>query len=80
MAKTPKKTPEEKANAILDKVRPFIEMPGGNVHLAKIEDGIAYLTVSGACVNCELAELTYNKMIGSILMDDIPEIKKVQII
>lgn len=68
---------EEKVEAILAKVRPYIEMHGGDVALAGIEDGMVRLTISGQCVGCGLAELTYNTMLGDILKNEVPGVKGV---
>ncbi len=71
---------ENKVKEILDKVRPYIQMHGGDVMLVEVKDGEVYLQVFGACKDCPLSDLTYNKMIGGLLKEEIPEIKKVVII
>jgi len=71
-----KKT-EEKIREILDKVRPYVKMHGGDVVLARYKKGEAVLAISGACVDCTLADLTYNQMIGSIIKKEIPVVKKI---
>jgi Fe-S cluster biogenesis protein NfuA len=68
---------ESEVKAILDKVRPYIQMHGGDVHLAGIKDGVVKLSVSGACVGCALAELTYNQMLGEILRKEVAGVKDV---
>ena len=70
-------TTEEKIAALLDKVRPYIQMHGGDVQLARIEEDAAVLKVHGACVNCSLASVTYNKTIGPLIMKEVPEIREV---
>ena len=52
---------ENEVKAILEKVRPYIQMHGGDVAFEGIEDGIVKLTVSGKCLDCPWAELTYNE-------------------
>jgi len=68
---------ENEVKVVLDKVRPYIKMHGGDVHLAGIKDGIVTLSVSGACVGCALAELTYNQMLGEILKKEVAGVKGV---
>lgn len=68
---------ENKINAILAKVRPYIQMHHGDVELVSAKKGVVTLHISGACAGCSLADLTYNKMIGGLLKEDIPGIKKV---
>jgi len=68
---------ENEVKTILDKVRPYIQLHGGDVHLASIKDGVVMLSVSGACVGCALAEVTYNQMLGDILKKEVAGIKDV---
>ena len=55
-------------------------MHGGDVMFVEIKDNDVVLQVFGACRDCPLSDLTYNKMIGGLLKEEIPEIKKVVII
>lgn len=66
---------EAKINAVLDKVRPYIQSHGGDVRLISIDGANATLAVEGACVGCPLASLTYNKVIKTLLEEEVPEIK-----
>jgi Fe-S cluster biogenesis protein NfuA len=75
MAKT-----ENKVNKILDRVRPYIQMHGGDVILLEAKNGVVKLKIYGACVGCPLADLTYNKTLGTLIKEEIPQIKKVEII
>ncbi len=68
---------EIKIEKILDKVRPYIQMHGGDVQLAGIENGVVSLRIYGACADCSLADLTYNKIIGTLIKKEVPQIKKV---
>ncbi len=66
-----------KVEAVLTKVRPYIQMHGGDVALIGIEKGVVTLNISGACAHCSMADLTYNKLIGGLLMEEVPGIKNV---
>lgn len=63
--------------AIIEKVRPYIQSHGGDVALISVADGVARLHVEGACVHCPLAELTYNKVMRRVILEDVPEITDV---
>jgi Fe-S cluster biogenesis protein NfuA len=65
---------EQKINTVLDKVRPYIQSHGGNVRLVEIDGANATLAIEGACVGCALANLTYNKIIKTLLIEEVPEI------
>lgn len=66
---------EEKVKKVLEQVRPYIQMHGGDVTLGKIENDVITLFVSGACAHCELASLTYNNLIGGLLKEELPELE-----
>ncbi len=68
---------EKKVEKILTKVRPYIQMHGGDVFLLDVKDGTVTLQVTGACKDCSLSDLTYNKMLGGIIREEIPQIKKI---
>lgn len=68
---------EEKVQKILDKMRPFVQMHGGDVSLVDITDNVVKIRVTGACVNCSLADLTYRDMFGGILKEEVPEVKDI---
>lgn len=68
---------DERINELLAKVRPYIEMHGGDVRLLRIEGGTAVLKVYGACVDCSLASVTYTKTIGPLLVKEIEEVTDV---
>ncbi len=65
-----------KIEKVLVKIRPYIQMHGGDVFLVSMEKGVVTLKISGACADCELADLTYNRMLGSLLRE-ISGVKKI---
>lgn len=68
---------EEKVQKIIDKVKPYIVMHGGDVSLVEIKNGIVKLKVSGACANCPMSDTTFNEMLGGMLKEEIPEVKEI---
>ncbi len=68
-----------KIEEILSKIRPYIQMHGGDVHLASFKEGIVTLNISGACSHCHLADMTYNTMISGILKQEIPSVKEIRL-
>lgn len=70
---------ESKINAVLDKIRPFLQIDGGDVRLDKVsEEGIVELKLLGACNTCPLRPMTLRAGIERALMHDIPEIKRIE--
>ena len=76
-----KTTAEEiaKIEEILSKIRPYIQMHGGDVALDSFKEGIVTLNISGACSRCHLADMTYNTMISGILKQEIPSVKEIRL-
>jgi Fe-S cluster biogenesis protein NfuA len=68
---------EEKVQKIIDKMRPYIQMHGGDVSLLEINDGIVKLKVSGACVGCGMHDETFNGMLGGMIKEEVPEVKDI---
>ena len=64
---------------ILNKIRPFIQRDGGDVHFDSYEDGIVYVRVSGACEGCALIAETLYGGIEQILMEEVPGILAVRL-
>lgn len=79
------KTMQEKVQKIIDQVKPYIVMHGGDVSLVDIVEAdpstgsglIVKLKVSGACVGCSFSNETFNGMIGGMIKEEIPEVKEI---
>ena len=67
----------KKINSVLDQIRPYLENDGGNVELIKFEDGVVYIKMLGACSNCAYIDYTIKDGIEEMLINEIPEVKKV---
>lgn len=80
MAPEKNKTIEAQVEEVLAKIRPYIQMHRGDVELLKVEDdGTAVLHISGACADCSMADLTYNKLIGGLLVAEVPGITNIRL-
>ena len=63
--------------SVIDNLRPYLMSDGGNIEFVKFEDGIVYIKLQGACVNCSLIDMTLYDGIECVLKDEIPEVKGV---
>ena len=68
---------EEKIIEVLDRIRPYLENDGGSVKFNRFENGVVYVTMTGACSNCELAAYTLEDGIETALINEVPEVIKV---
>ena len=69
---------EKKIIEIIEKIKPFLNNDGGSVEFVKFEDGIVYVKLLGACVDCEMADTTIKDMIEYTLTFEIDEVKEVR--
>ncbi|HUY63199.1 MAG TPA: NifU family protein [Acidimicrobiales bacterium] len=60
-----------------EQVNPSIASHGGRADLVAVEDGTAYLRLSGGCQGCGLAKVTLSQGIEVALRDSVPELVSV---
>lgn len=63
---------------IIDQLRPFLISDGGNLEYVKFEDGIVYVKLGGACIDCDFMDITLKDGIEQMIMNEIPEVKEVR--
>ena len=65
--------PKERVEAVLDRVRPFLQADGGDIELLNIEGNSANVRLTGTCAGCPSAHMTLHVGIEAALRDEIPE-------
>ena len=69
----------ENVNAVLDSVRSFLQMDGGDVELfGEPSDGIVKVKLLGNCNGCPLSMMTLRAGIERALMKEIPSVKRIE--
>ena len=71
-------TIEEQIKYTLDKIRPFLQRDGGDVEFHSFEDGIVYVRMMGACVDCVGLDSTLKDGIEALLVENVPEVIEVR--
>ena len=73
---------EEKIDAVLEKIRPFLRQEGGDIKLDHFDKdtGICYVDMIGACAGCVLASSDVSDSIEVMVRDEVIEVKKVELI
>ncbi|MDO8668780.1 MAG: NifU family protein [Candidatus Buchananbacteria bacterium] len=63
----------------LNKIRPYIQMDGGDVEFISFDDKSGALTIrlQGACVGCPMSQITLQEGIGKTIKQEIPEVREV---
>lgn len=64
---------ESRLRAVLEKVRPFLQMDGGDIELVAIEDKSALVRLSGACHGCPSAIYTLKMGVEQAIRREIPD-------
>ncbi|MFW5886188.1 MAG: NifU family protein [Bacteroidota bacterium] len=69
----------KKINESLEKVRPYLVADGGNVNFEDItDDFIVKVRLTGACHGCPFSMQTLKAGIEQAIINDVPEVKKVE--
>jgi len=73
---------DAKINDVLERLRPFLQREGGDIKLNHFDSstGICYVEMVGACNGCYMAASDVSDSVEVLLMDEIPEIKKVELV
>ena len=70
---------EDRVQAALDSVRPYMESHGGNVELLSLQDGVARIHLRGSCSDCSASSLTLELAIKQALEDAAPDLEGLEV-
>ena len=69
----------ENVENVLKKARPFLQLDGGDIEVINIlEGGIVKVRLLGACKGCPLSMVTLRAGIERALMQEIPDVKRIE--
>ncbi|HOP75019.1 MAG TPA: NifU family protein [Bacillota bacterium] len=69
---------KEKVSEALERIRPSLQMDGGDVELVDVVDGVVQVRLKGACSGCPMSTMTVKNGIERYLKQLIPEVKSVE--
>jgi Fe-S cluster biogenesis protein NfuA len=70
---------KERVEIVLDKIRPAIQMDGGDAELVDITpEGLAVVQLTGHCETCSLSPMTMKLGVERMILEEIPEITGVE--
>ena len=69
---------EEQLKKILSKIRPYLNSEGGDLEYIGFKDGIVYIRMLGACIDCGALDSTLKDGIEALLVENIPEVIEVK--
>ena len=69
---------EERVRKILEeKIRPALQMDGGDIELMGVEGNTVKVRLTGACHGCPSAAITLQMGVMRMLQSEIPEVEAV---
>ena len=69
-----------KIKDVLNKIRPFLQNDGGDIEFVEFKDGIVYVSVLGACVDCVGLDSTIKDGVELILMEEVDGVIGVEVV
>jgi Fe-S cluster biogenesis protein NfuA len=77
-------TPEELRERIeraLETIRPALEVDGGNIVMRNLrENGVLEVKWEGTCAHCPLSVMTLRAGVERVLMKEVPEITRLEVV
>jgi Fe-S cluster biogenesis protein NfuA/nitrite reductase/ring-hydroxylating ferredoxin subunit len=70
---------EDRVQAALDSVRPYMESHGGNVELLGVENGVARIHLRGSCSDCSASAVTLELAIKQALEEAAPDLEGLEV-
>ncbi|MBE6137962.1 MAG: NifU family protein [Erysipelotrichaceae bacterium] len=68
----------EEIKKILNKIRPYLNSEGGDLEFLEYKDGIVYIKMLGACVDCGSLDSTLKDGIEALLVENVPDVIEVR--
>jgi Fe-S cluster biogenesis protein NfuA len=62
---------------VLEQIRPNIQMDGGDIQFVKLEEGVVYVRLEGACIGCPSSFYTLKMGVEEALREQLPDIYEV---
>lgn len=66
---------EEKIKSLIEEIRPYLNMDGGDIEFIKYEENYVYVKLKGHCVDCIGQDFTLKNYILNMLKNEVPEIE-----
>jgi Fe-S cluster biogenesis protein NfuA len=70
----------ERVEAVLDRVRPFMQADGGDIELVDVTGNSADVKLTGMCAGCPSAHMTLYLGVETALREEIPEFENLRLL
>lgn len=70
----------ERVEAVLDRVRPFLQADGGDIELIEVQGNSAKVRLTGMCAGCPSAHMTLYMGVEMALREEIREFEELHVV
>ena len=70
----------ERIEAVLDRIRPFMQADGGDIELLDVNGNSADVKLTGTCAGCPSAHMTLFLGVETALREEIPEFETLRLL
>ena len=64
---------KERVEAVLERIRPFLQADGGDIELVEVSGNSAGVKLTGMCAGCPSAHMTLYLGVETALREEIPD-------
>lgn len=68
----------DRIQEVINKIRPYLNSEGGDIEFVKFENGIVYVRMLGACIDCMMLDDTLKGGIEAMIVDEVPGVIAVE--
>ena len=68
----------DRVDQVVNRIRPAVQMDGGDIELVDVVDGLVKLRLVGACAGCPSSMMTLKAGIERAIRAEVPEITGVE--
>lgn len=68
----------DKIQEVISRIRPYLNSEGGDIEFVKFENGIVYVKMLGACIDCMMLDDTLKGGIEAMIIDEAPGVIAVE--
>ena len=68
----------DRVEQVINRIRPAVQMDGGDIELVDVVDGVVKLRLVGSCHGCPSSMMTLKAGIERAIQSEVPEIKSVE--
>ena len=68
----------DRVEKVIERIRPAVQMDGGDIELVDVADGVVKVRLTGSCVGCPSSTMTLKMGIERAIRAEVPEIVGVE--